>query len=425
MWILPKNLDTSLTAQDTMESESDLNSLGSILASLFMWRSKPSQSSTCLKKWKREPWVKELSGRILKPSQSLSFEDVLIFCLEDSPASPSAQPESVAETKTSDTSFPTSLTELKPCVPLSSSLKTSMESPAQLSKEIIGEIPQEPRFCSMSLENWNEWVTEQRQFRRARQKSVLLTNATDGSLSAWPTISTRDVKGVSGQGRQEGKGHPLDTLPNAVLLGRPAPDRSNSDGSRPELFPTPNLPNRGVCKAEMNRRSPDLQNPVANGDKNAPKLNPRWVETLMGLPVGWTMPSCVCPVTIVPMSCVSLGTESCLSPVPTLCLEGCENSWPTPAVFDTTGGHKTEFREGAFRSKHDNKPDSPWYGAKLRDAVVSVESWATINTMDYMEQRSPEALKRQAETTRKGRTKPANPREQVNPEAVEIYRGTQ
>jgi hypothetical protein len=32
------------------------------------------------------------------------------------------------------------------------------------------------------------------------------------------------------------------------------------------------------------------------------KLNPRWVETLMGLPVGWTMPSCASPVTIEPMS---------------------------------------------------------------------------------------------------------------------------
>jgi hypothetical protein len=26
------------------------------------------------------------------------------------------------------------------------------------------------------------------------------------------------------------------------------------------------------------------------------RLNPRWVETLMGLPVGWTMPSCASPV---------------------------------------------------------------------------------------------------------------------------------
>jgi hypothetical protein len=39
------------------------------------------------------------------------------------------------------------------------------------------------------------------------------------------------------------------------------------------------------------------------------KLNPRWVETLMGLPVGWTMPSCTQPVTIAPTSCGSSETE--------------------------------------------------------------------------------------------------------------------
>jgi hypothetical protein len=31
---------------------------------------------------------------------------------------------------------------------------------------------------------------------------------------------------------------------------------------------------------------------------NAGKLNPRWVETLMGLSIGWTMPSCTSPLTI-------------------------------------------------------------------------------------------------------------------------------
>jgi hypothetical protein len=35
---------------------------------------------------------------------------------------------------------------------------------------------------------------------------------------------------------------------------------------------------------------------------SAGKLNPRWVETLMGLPIGWTMPSCTRPVIIAPMS---------------------------------------------------------------------------------------------------------------------------
>jgi hypothetical protein len=38
------------------------------------------------------------------------------------------------------------------------------------------------------------------------------------------------------------------------------------------------------------------------------KLNPRWVETLMGLPVGWTMPSCASPATIERMNSDSSAT---------------------------------------------------------------------------------------------------------------------
>ncbi len=44
------------------------------------------------------------------------------------------------------------------------------------------------------------------------------------------------------------------------------------------------------------------------------KLNPRWVETLMGLPIGWTMPSCTSPQTIAPMSCDSSAMELSLPP---------------------------------------------------------------------------------------------------------------
>jgi hypothetical protein len=44
------------------------------------------------------------------------------------------------------------------------------------------------------------------------------------------------------------------------------------------------------------------------------KLNPRWVETLMGLPIGWTMPSCTRPVIIAPMNCDCLETESSQPP---------------------------------------------------------------------------------------------------------------
>lgn len=74
---------------------------------------------------------------------------------------------------------------------------------------------------------------------------------------------------------------------------------------------------------------------------------------------------------------------------------------------------------------------------KLRLSALSTgenEShlWATPNTMDHLPVRSPEALLRQATGSRKGRTMPANLREQVDEETMRLwptpaardYRGT-
>jgi len=57
----------------------------------------------------------------------------------------------------------------------------------------------------------------------------------------------------------------------------------------------------------------------------------------------------------------------------------------------------------------------------LTTAEIDSGLWATPNTMDHMPQRSHEALRRQATTTRKGRTKPANLREQVDPEVQRLW----
>jgi len=58
---------------------------------------------------------------------------------------------------------------------------------------------------------------------------------------------------------------------------------------------------------------------------------------------------------------------------------------------------------------------------KLKDAVNHIEEqkrdmWATPNTLDHMPPRSKEAMERQFRTTREGRTKPSNLREQVHPD---------
>jgi hypothetical protein len=61
------------------------------------------------------------------------------------------------------------------------------------------------------------------------------------------------------------------------------------------------------------RRSDNCRQ-VGLSNQTQGKLNPRWVETLMGLPVGWTMPSCASPVTIERTSSDCSGMELCQPP---------------------------------------------------------------------------------------------------------------
>jgi hypothetical protein len=70
-------------------------------------------------------------------------------------------------------------------------------------------------------------------------------------------------------------------------------------------------------------------------------------------------------------------------------------SWPTATVFDVTGGsYPTELVNGQWRSKHSKDPNSPWYGAKLRDAVETAEKmWPTPAARDYKGAVLPETLK--------------------------------
>ena len=85
-----------------------------------------------------------------------------------------------------------------------------------------------------------------------------------------------------------------------------------------------------------------------------------------------------------------------------LYLGGQVKNWSTPTVMDTAN----------IQEPRKKNPS----GGQKPPLCQEVKNWATPNTMDYMEQRSPEALQRQFKTTRKGRTAPANLREQVHPQ---------
>ena len=95
-------------------------------------------------------------------------------------------------------------------------------------------------------------------------------------------------------------------------------------------------------------------------------------------------------------------------------------TWPTPRVSDIEGGlvKNVEIHNGKFSRK--NKKGVRW-GVKLKDAVNHVEvekreMFATPNTLDHLPSRSKEAMDRLFAGHRKGRTKPNNLREQVDPD---------
>ena len=96
--------------------------------------------------------------------------------------------------------------------------------------------------------------------------------------------------------------------------------------------------------------------------------------------------------------------ESCALPLPTL-----SRTWKVQAI--TPSCLCMKLRLSAHRTAAPASPSSP----------TEPQLWATPNTMDHLPQRSPEALIRQATTTRRGRTRPANLREQICPETVALW----
>jgi hypothetical protein len=97
----------------------------------------------------------------------------------------------------------------------------------------------------------------------------------------------------------------------------------NQVGATPKAWATPSNSMTAGRSEQMNCRAGregygHVGNHLLRQTGNAGKLNPRWVETLMGLPVGWVMPSCKSPVTIAPTNCDSSATESSPPPQPEL-----------------------------------------------------------------------------------------------------------
>jgi hypothetical protein len=111
---------------------------------------------------------------------------------------------------------------------------------------------------------------------------------------SWATPQAHDAQGPKTPEQiaaMRAKGHGVKNLNEQACWGTPTA-RDHKSG-------------RGNEEREYKELTPMVERTQTG------KLNPRWVETLMGLPVGWVMPSCKSPVTIEPTNSDSSAMELC------------------------------------------------------------------------------------------------------------------
>jgi hypothetical protein len=123
----------------------------------------------------------------------------------------------------------------------------------------------------MSSRAWNALVTKRRGEYLARLNAARRT--AENEYSFWPSPVASEVR-QGFQDRSRGMKGSQESLTTVVIKCGPlGPDNPNTHGS------------------------------------HQGSLNPRWVETLMGLPVSWTMPSWQSPVTTAQTNSDSSATE--------------------------------------------------------------------------------------------------------------------
>lgn len=280
MWIIPKTL--SAFVQDTEGLNLDLDERAWMLEQSAMWRSKPSSKQTWLRRLKKDAWMTRLSTRILKPSLHESFEEKYTASLEDIPVSRSVAQGSEKERKTQDTCGPTS---------------ESMSGQLDLFGACLKMSEVTPRWgYGESCPIWKKMVTERSGDCSQRRKQARLTNASDAS--SWPTPRA----GNPGS-RKPGTGGKILAEEAKIHNGPPAPEKSSTSGKNHGSWPTARSSDAegGRIKTEKTEKGfrskreksdqyfgAKLRDAAEMNKPPAMKLNPNWVEQLMGLPIGWT-----------------------------------------------------------------------------------------------------------------------------------------
>ena len=335
MWIIPKTL--SAFVPDTEGLNLELDEQAWMLEQSAMWRSKPSAAPTWLRRLKKGGWITHLSGRILKPSLHESFVEKYTDSLEDIHVNHSPALGSDKEKKTQDTYGHTSSSTSGQLDLFGAFGKMSKDTP----RWGYGE----------SCPIWKKKVIELRQVYSVRKKLALHTKGNECSswptpqasegkanrhrnnpnakgsqewlttkvMDTWATPQASDhIEGArtAKESNQKCLGRDLNQMQNwpTPRAGNPGSrkpgtggkvlaeeakihnglqdqEKSNTSGKNQGSWATPRSRDAGewcMNKARVGTKKEDTLTGQATERKTLGKLNPNWVEQLMGLSTGWT-----------------------------------------------------------------------------------------------------------------------------------------
>lgn len=246
--IIPSILSNS--APDIAELESDSSRLSEIYALSLTSRGKHIPSRTWQQKLKRDDWMQHLSGRTCSTSRMESFEDWWISRLQESRASRTATQDYAKEEATSDSFLATGCEDSSKCGQDASSSK--------MSKDCL------PVRCQMELfasggrwRDWNAWATGLRAAYSARRNAARLILGSGSGF--WPTPTANEDK-----------------------------DQNASFATLARLDRGGRILRRIATLAMRGNGQVGQSNPSSDGGSRRERLNPAWVESLLGLPSSWT-----------------------------------------------------------------------------------------------------------------------------------------
>jgi hypothetical protein len=298
-WLYVPDLTGSLFAADMEDSNWELSESFQNQEPFVMWRGNCLQLNTLLKKWKKENWIRRLSGLMLKPSTANLGVEKWIGSLEVSHVNPIQRLENKWANQIRETCGPILSESLGKCDQDSYSLKMFQTS---LNFDLIKlSLTWTPSGILLHGVLWRLPMLAQdiKEKDGSAWRFFATPTVMDSTNLGMRTMAKESLKKGNWRGidlKTSAKMIPTPTTQaNAQVAGQYDKRTGTTLAGYVKMFPTPiaREPNEvgGSMQRhkKLNRQNETLTRLISGeeGLDQCGRLNPQWVAWLMGLPIGW------------------------------------------------------------------------------------------------------------------------------------------